>query len=219
MVTASNDVKHFERLSALADGELSQLEIRQVLRDVSECEQSKRQWRTTHMLRAIASKERLNFSHIDISAAVSAEIANEKAPIRRGFTVPEQLGKLAIAASVTMAAIIGFQFYDTPVGEQPALVANSQGVDQLNRKHGVPSLSTRTVSTASNAASVPSSRVQLTQAELLQLQRALDGAQQPSESSRSHIEALILDHTQVSSSIDGQSLLYRARFPQEGQVK
>jgi len=218
MVKATNDVKHFERLSALADGELSQLEIRQVLRDVDECEQSKRQWRATHLLRSVASKERLSFAHIDISAAVSAQIANEKAPAKRSFAVPEQLGKFAIAASVTMAAILGFQFYDAPVGEQPAFVTNGQGVDQLNRKFGVPSLSARTVSTS---ATVPTSnsRVQLSQAELMQLQRALGGMQRPSESSRSHVESLILDHAQVSSSIDGHNLLYRARFPQEGQDK
>ncbi len=213
----TDNAKHLERLSALADGELSQLEVRQVLRDVEGCEQSAKQWRTTHLLRSVASKEKLDFAHIDISAKV-AQAVREQPTVKKGFTVPampQQFGKFAIAASVAMAAVFGVQFWQSPNLDNPTFADNQDSVSELNRAFQVPQVITRNVSTGQPAlqAVQPMSRPQLSQADLQRLQQALDGQTAPSAEARSHLERLMAEHAEVSASIQGQSLLQRARYP------
>ena len=205
-----DNAKHLERLSALADGELSQLEIRQVLRDSDGCSQSKRQWRSTHLLRSMASKERLDFSHIDISAKVSAAIKEQPAP-KRQFSISPQFGKMAIAASVAMAAVFGVQFWQVQDVPSHSFATNQNSVTQLNRAFQVPQVATRNVATGTSVMSTAAPQ-QLNQADWQRLQRVIDGNAAPSQETRTHLERLMAEHAQISASLDGQNLLQRARF-------
>ncbi len=98
-----------ESLSAVMDNEADELELRRVL-SASEGADVRESWARYQVARAAMHNELL-LPQMDIAAAVSAAIAAEAVPAKarapwRG------LGRLAVAASVTVAVLAGVRLYN-----------------------------------------------------------------------------------------------------------
>ena len=109
-----------ESLSAVMDNEADELELRRVLNAIDDAD-TRATWSRYQIARAAMHKELL-IPHLDITAAVSAAIADEVSPLKAARGPWRSLGRLAVAASVTVAVLAGVRLYnqDDIVGAQLA---------------------------------------------------------------------------------------------------
>ncbi len=116
-----------ESLSAVMDNEADELELRRVLAASDDAE-LRATWSRYQMARAVMHKELLE-PRLDIAAAVSAALADEALPVRAARPW-RTLGRVAVAASVTLAVLAGVRFYnqDELAGPQLAQQAPSPGL-------------------------------------------------------------------------------------------
>ncbi|MDC0404167.1 sigma-E factor negative regulatory protein [Porticoccaceae bacterium] len=111
-----------ESLSALADGEISELELQRLLRELDGDEGSalRQRWSGYHQQRSLLRGEQ--FESLDLSSAVAAAIADEPRHARsRWSSLGSNLSRLAVAASVAVFALVGVQQLQTNANQQPAL--------------------------------------------------------------------------------------------------
>ncbi len=99
-----------ESLSAVMDNEADELELRRVLA-ASEEPELRATWSRYQIARAVMHKELLE-PRLDIAAAVSAALADETLPAQATGSRWRGLGRLAVAASVTVAVLAGVRFYN-----------------------------------------------------------------------------------------------------------
>jgi len=99
-----------ESLSAVMDNEADELELRRVLSAIEDAD-TRATWSRYQIARAAMHKE-LVMPHLDISAAVAAGIADEVSPLKAGRGPWRTLGRLAVAASVTVAVLAGVRLYN-----------------------------------------------------------------------------------------------------------
>jgi len=99
-----------ESLSAVMDNEADELEIRRVLNAFDDTD-TRNTWSRYQVARAAMHKELL-MPHLDISAAVSAAIADEVSPVNTARSPWRSVGRLAVAASVTLAVLAGVRLYN-----------------------------------------------------------------------------------------------------------
>jgi sigma-E factor negative regulatory protein RseA len=101
-----------ESISALVDGEASEMDLHRVLK-ASETEDSVRQsWRHYQAISAVIKNEQHSLLQIDISAGVKLAIADDKKTV--GGRISEMLKPMmsvAVAATVTVAILTGTQIY------------------------------------------------------------------------------------------------------------
>ena len=97
-----------ESLSAVMDNEADELELRRVL--AGDNPELRATWSRYQLARAV-HKELIE-PRLDIAAAVSAALADEAAPVRSSATGWRSLGRLAVAASVTVAVLAGVRLYN-----------------------------------------------------------------------------------------------------------
>ncbi|MDX1297059.1 MAG: anti sigma-E factor RseA C-terminal domain-containing protein [Pseudomonas sp.] len=115
-----------ESLSAVMDNQADELELRRVL-GASDDPALRATWSRYQVARAVMHKELLE-PRLDIAAAVSAALADDAAPVapqaQRGPW--RTVGRLAVAASVTVAVLAGVRLYnqDEIAGTQLAQQAN-----------------------------------------------------------------------------------------------
>jgi sigma-E factor negative regulatory protein RseA len=98
-----------ESLSAVMDNEADQLELRRVIAATAEGD-VRAIWSRYQVARAVMHKELLD-PRLDIASAVSAAIAEEKLP-GKVSTAWRNVGRLAVAASVTVAVLAGVRLYN-----------------------------------------------------------------------------------------------------------
>ena len=118
-----------ESLSAVMDNEADELELRRVLNAFDDVE-TRETWARYQIARAVMHKDLL-LPRLDIAAAVSAALADEAVPAKASRSPWRSLGRLAVAASVTVAVLAGVRLYnqDEIAGvqmaqsSQPGLVA------------------------------------------------------------------------------------------------
>ncbi|MGH8395383.1 MAG: sigma-E factor negative regulatory protein, partial [Pseudomonas sp.] len=117
-----------ESLSAVMDNEADELELHRVLAASGEAE-LRSSWSRYQIARAVMHKELLE-PRLDIAAAVAAALADEALPAKTGRSSWRGLGRLAVAASVTLAVLAGVRLYNqdevagvqlAQQGAQPAL--------------------------------------------------------------------------------------------------
>lgn len=101
-----------ESLSAVMDNEADELELRRVLAADGDVEM-RETWSRYQIARAAMHRELIE-PRLDIASAVSAALAEEPAPVaakpvRSGW---RSLGRLAVAASVTVAVLAGVRLYN-----------------------------------------------------------------------------------------------------------
>ena len=122
-----------ESLSAVMDNEADELELRRVLNAIDDAD-TRATWSRYQIARAAMHKELL-MPHLDISAAVSAAIADEVSPLKPARGPWRALGRLAVAASVTVAVLAGVRLYNqddiagaqlAQQGQQPANLSMPQ---------------------------------------------------------------------------------------------
>ncbi|WP_137889311.1 sigma-E factor negative regulatory protein [Pseudomonas sp. 2FE] len=103
-----------ESLSAVMDNEADELELRRVL-SASDDAELRSTWSRYQIARAVMHKELLE-PRLDIAAAVSAALADEVVPLVAPVAAVAArwrgLGRLAVAASVTLAVLAGVRLYN-----------------------------------------------------------------------------------------------------------
>ncbi len=190
-----------EALSALMDGEASEIDLARVLRDVDDPALRADWVRQTRIQQALRG-EPAPASLIDVSAGVSAAIA--KSPSRR----PNPLVGLAVAASVTFAVVFGGQQLLTaqapsPVSNLPGGVVSVQGGSALQaslgsqRPEAAPARNTVNRVLVSPAAAPASARYE---------QLAIDQYQR-----------LGIEHAAASANLQPSALVPYARVPEQNR--
>ncbi|MEJ6657158.1 MAG: RseA family anti-sigma factor [Pseudomonas sp.] len=99
-----------ETLSALMDDEAEQLELRRVLHAGEQAPDVRRTWERYQYARSVMHKEPWQ-TGVDLSAGIAAALADEptpaSAPSVNSMRWKVQLGRVAVAASVTLAVLVG----------------------------------------------------------------------------------------------------------------
>jgi sigma-E factor negative regulatory protein RseA len=109
-----------ESLSALLDGETGELETRRLLRDMTDQEAARLgQWQ---LARDVLQHQAVASVPADFSARISAALTEQ--PQGRHWALP--LAKVAVAASVALATVVGWQYWDTSVSSSPTVASSSQ---------------------------------------------------------------------------------------------
>lgn len=102
-----------ESISVLIDGEANDLDLARALKNGEESEALREYWYRQQQYRAIMRSGASAFNTLDVSDGVSAAISSDK----RRFANP--LASMAVAASVTIAVVLGGQqallFTDQPL--------------------------------------------------------------------------------------------------------
>jgi sigma-E factor negative regulatory protein RseA len=98
-----------ESLSALLDDQAGELEVRRILAADADPE-LRSTWRRYQVARAALHGE-LREPRLDIAASVSAALAAEP-PLRHSSPWWQGAGRVAVAASVTVAVLVGVRFYN-----------------------------------------------------------------------------------------------------------
>jgi sigma-E factor negative regulatory protein RseA len=111
-----------ESLSAVMDNEADELELRRVLGASDDAEMLAK-WSRYQIARAVMHKELLE-PRLDIASAVSAALTDEAVPVANKVVRGpwRAVGRLAVAASVTVAVLAGVRLYnqDEVMGAQMA---------------------------------------------------------------------------------------------------
>ncbi len=95
-----------ETLSAVMDNEADKLELRRVLAACGEDAELRSTWSRYQLARSVMHREP-TLPKLDIAAAVSAALADEAAPPKAEKGPWRMVGRLAVAASVTLAVLAG----------------------------------------------------------------------------------------------------------------
>lgn len=115
-----------ESLSTVMDNQADELELRRVLA-ASDDPELRATWSRLNIARAVMHKEQL-YPFLDIASAVSAALADDAAPVvqQPQRSLWRTVGRLAVAASVTVAVLAGVRLYnqDDIIGTQLAQQAN-----------------------------------------------------------------------------------------------
>ena len=128
-----------QSLSALMDGEATDIELHRLLKEVSEGSELRDKWKRYHMVSS-AIKGDAAIASIDYSAAISAAIDEEPAHRQGGFAVfAGSAGRFAIAASVALVAVFGVQQLNSPL-DSIAPVSEFAGVEQVNEENTGPAI-------------------------------------------------------------------------------
>ena len=115
-----------EKLSALMDNELSELEERRLLKELESDQGLRVTWERYHVIRAALRKEDLDRAPAGVADAVARAISAEP-DRRRSFTATfgKLMGGLAIAASVAVVAILNVPSPLTPSKDAPAVAQST----------------------------------------------------------------------------------------------
>ncbi len=95
--------RDFETLSAVMDGEAGELELRRVLDSTSSDPALRATWRRQQMVRELLQTRSISQPNIEVSSAVTEALTSGKNALRN------PLWSMAVAASVTMAVVLGGQ--------------------------------------------------------------------------------------------------------------
>lgn len=132
-----------DELSALMDGEATELEMHRVLRTIEDDPEQAAKWQRYHLVSAVLKKEvrpgsAQTFAKLDLASRVSAALAEEPvlhkpqqnatAPVTQSWWRP--LANVAIAASVATVVVIGWQQSQVSTTQAAPAVAHAvqQGV-------------------------------------------------------------------------------------------
>ena len=181
-----------ESLSALMDNETDELELRRVLAASGESE-VRATWARYQVARAVMHKELLE-PRLDLAAAVSAALADEPVPAVSQPRLPWRgLGRLAVAASVTVAVLVGVRMYNQ----------DDLATTQLAQRDALPLLQARPLQGPAVLAGYTTNSVVVPQG-----QGATDAQQRWQQQ---HLPAYVRQHAQQAAFIGTQSALPYAR--------
>jgi len=119
--------KERETLSAMMDGEVSEFELHQVLKNTEQSGEIRDTWSRYHSVSAVLRRERA--SGFDNRLADQVKVALEQEHVHKAGSkgmlahLMRPLSGVAVAASVAFAVILGVQFYNQPSTSQAPLTA------------------------------------------------------------------------------------------------
>jgi sigma-E factor negative regulatory protein RseA len=124
-----------ESLSALMDGETTDMEMHRLLKEIASDTSLRDKWKRYHMISATIKGETVSPS-MDYSASIVAAIDAEPAYRSKGFTLfAGAAGRFAIAASVAMLAVVGVQQLNSPLDSSP-VVSEFAAMDEDDQNNG-----------------------------------------------------------------------------------
>ncbi|MEH6386932.1 MULTISPECIES: sigma-E factor negative regulatory protein [Pseudomonas] len=129
-----------ESLSAIMDGEAGELELRRVLQATEQEPAVRDTWERYQIARAAMHKEPWQ-GKVDLSAGIAAALANEPAPTASSqpSAIWQNMGKLAVAASVTLAVLVGVKMVNQDnVPGEPTIVAERPAQEAAPAPAAVP---------------------------------------------------------------------------------
>ncbi|MDG2501638.1 MAG: sigma-E factor negative regulatory protein [Porticoccaceae bacterium] len=207
-----------ESLSALMDGESTELETHRILKEVgsnsSAPDSARSKWQRYHMASSVMSGDPV--AKLDVSAAISAAIdAEDSHRINPLQQFAGAAGRFAIAASVAMVAILGVQQFNDVVPSNSDAVEFAQvAVDTAQQNNGPaiqfpsgfqPNIQARTVSAGGN-----NKVSQQPLAPLIQARQTVN--QQHSEQElRAYLNDIMLKHSSHAALNSNQGMLPFAR--------
>jgi sigma-E factor negative regulatory protein RseA len=108
LMIEKNQTELLESLSALSDGEASDIEVRRILKDEDHAELLREQWSDHQRIGSLLRGD--HYTGVDISSAVRETVAEEARPSKAGrFWKPAS--QFAVAASVAGLALLGVNQY------------------------------------------------------------------------------------------------------------
>ncbi len=190
----SKDIR--ESVSALMDGEASELELRRLLQ--ADSEEVSVTWSRFHAQRSALHGEP-KFSGMDVSGAVRAALAGEE-PLQRGMSLDwrKPLGGFAIAASV--AALVVFGLGGTGQQQAEQLAASGSGPETSGRVYlsAPAAVTTGTVNASTASGQAP------------RFQSIAD------EQARQRFERLLQQHSERAAVSSGQGMVTYVRLASHG---
>lgn len=113
-----------ESLSALMDDAAEQLEVRRVLHASEQDPEIRRSWERYQLARSVMHKEPWH-TGVDLSAGIAAALADEPAlKAANSGRWKVQLGRVAVAASVTVAVLVGMRMVNQDPAADTATMAS-----------------------------------------------------------------------------------------------
>ncbi|PCJ90848.1 MAG: hypothetical protein COA46_10000 [Porticoccaceae bacterium] len=212
---SNNNTQIKESLSALMDGQADELEVRRVLKAVSENDELRDTWRR-HQMAAAAMRRELPRQVVDYSVAIRNAIEDEQSyggqtAIQR-FIKP--LGRFAVAASVAIVALVGIQQYNQPIDTEVSLATINEipvNIDmpqlRTSAEFGIPPVTARTVSASNNPEqgyTAPRTVIQVREVTPDKVTR---------EQVQAYLNNLMLQHTEHAAMNTNQGMLPFARMP------
>ena len=130
-----------ETLSALMDDEAEQLEIRRVLRAGEQDQEIRRSWERFQLARSVMHKEPW-YTGTDLSASIAAALADEPAlqtkPVPQSARWKVHLGRVAVAASVTVAVLAGVRMINQDVATDNVMAAAERSTPTAASQIAIP---------------------------------------------------------------------------------
>lgn len=210
-----------ESLSGLMDGEISELELRRLLKaNDDDFQVLRNQWSRYHSASAAnRSDDAVGFANVDLSLAISSAIEEEPtygekpANVAKKSTIRHMwsgVGRFAIAASVAGAVVLGVQFSPSGLDNQivdsnPVTLPSTSAPSSFGQ--GIPSdtvVSTVSNETMPSAVNEQRSPITLNNDTKEQLKQAEE-----------QVNRLMLEHAQNASQNTQQGVLPYARVPEK----
>ena len=213
-----------ESLSALMDGEATEMETHRLLKAVAEDPQLRDQWKRYHMASSTIKGDPAT-TFIDYSAAISAAIdAEPQHRISRLAVFAGSAGRFAIAASVALIAVFGVQQLNSPL-DTVNPVSEFAGVETPAANSGPaiqfpsgfqPTINARTVSVGGNNKSSQRAVPALEVNQQIQQQ----AKKQYSEAElRAYLNNIMSKHSSHAALNGNQGMLPFARLSEAGSSK
>lgn len=186
-----------ETLSAVMDNEADELELRRTLAASSEPE-VKAAWSRYQIARAAMHGEYFS-PGLNIAAGVSAALAEEPTPTRPAAPLWRGIGRVAIAASVTVAVLAGVRFYNQDTLEGGAQMAQQSTQPTLPVSSAAPAIQGPAVLAGYSTSGETSLAVPVDhQAQLAEDERLLDYVRQHARQAGTGAEST-LPHARAAS--------------------
>lgn len=142
MRNESNDhVSLKESISALMDGEHTEMDLHRVLKATEHNEEARAVWSRYHMVRSSLNNDS-TINQVDLSSSIMSAIAAEPEmndgkssadqamPSHNTVARPRWFGQFAVAASCAFAVLLGAQFFDAGLGVEPLDAPSQASVEQ-----------------------------------------------------------------------------------------
>ncbi|MCV6604869.1 MAG: RseA family anti-sigma factor [Porticoccaceae bacterium] len=190
-----------ESLSALMDDAADELELQRVLKAAAEDDELRGTWERYQLARSAMHSD-APARTMDLSASVAAALDDEPVHKASGGAL-KNLGRIAIAASVTLAIVIGVQQSYQPAGvENTPQVADSNPVNVAPLPSGF-------------EAPIPTANVGYGELGELVVEPLNELDETTLKELEERLNELLKSHTDDASLNNGQGLLPHARLPEQ----
>lgn len=223
-----------ESLSALVDGQASEMEIRRVLKACENNPALRRRWHRHQLVKQVLKNDDVDLS-IDLSASISAAIADEpsintnddrQCPQRsasaealaslaesKSDKIPwANVGRFAIAASVAAVVILGVQY--APVDQSPIASAPEEPLAPLSEQIVYEGLASKNiVETVSHSPNTRNPSVRTNKQPITISSNDLREDSNDMQALQRQLNRLMLEHVENASQNNYQGILPYVRVP------